>query len=177
MPLTKQQKEDLVKQMVDQMKEAKAVVFADYQGLTVSDMDELRTSMREQGVKFQVAKKTLMRIASKEAGFGDISDECLEGQVGAAYGMEDEIAAAKLLFNFGKKNKNLKLRGAIFEGRVLSLEETKELAQLPGKEELLAKFVYLVKSPLSGFHGVLSNTISGFVRVLNAVKEKQEQSA
>ena len=91
--------------------------------------------------------------------------------------MEDEISAAKLLHKFGKTNKNLKLRGALFEGRVLSVAETTDLAQLPGKEELLAKLVYLLKSPIQGFHGVLNNTIGGFVRVLDAVREKQEQAA
>lgn len=177
MPLSKDQKEGLVKQMVDQMKDAKAVVFADYQGLSVEDMKDLRKKLREKGVEFKVAKKTLIRIAAKEAGFDELSDEIIEGPVGAAFGMEDEIAAAKIIYGFGKENKNLKLRGSIFEGRVLSVAETVELAQLPGKEELMAKFVYILKSPLSGFHGVLNNTIAGFVRVLNAVKEKQEQSA
>lgn len=177
MPLTREQKEEILKKMTEQMKDAKAVVFADYQGLSVEDMKDLRRKLREKGVDFKVAKKTLMKLATKEAGFGELSDEVVEGPVGAAFSMEDEIAAAKIIHLFGKENKNLKLRGAIFEGRVLSIEETKELALLPGKEELLAKFIYIIKSPLSGFHGVLNNTISGFVRVLNAVKEKQEQSA
>ena len=91
--------------------------------------------------------------------------------------MEDEISAAKILANFAKTNENVKLRGALFEGRVLSLAETKVLASIPGKEELLSKLVFLLMSPISGFHGVLHNTLGGFVRVLNAVKEKQEQTA
>lgn len=177
MPLTKQQKEDIVKGLTESMKDAKAVVFADYQGLSVKDLKDLRGQLREKGVSFQVSKKTLLHIAAKDAGFPEIPDEVLEGPVGTAFGMEDEISAAKLLHAFGKKNKNLKLRGALFEGRVLSVAETKELALLPGREELIAKFIYLVKSPISGFHGVLNNTISGFVRALNAVKEQKEQAA
>ncbi len=178
MALTREQKEDIVKKMTEQMKNAKSVVFADYKGLSVTDMQNLRTKLRESGVEFKITKKTLMKIAAKDAGFNDeLPQEVLEGPVGAAFSMEDELAAAKILFNYSKENKKLDLRGAIFEGRVLSVAETKELAQLPGKEELLAKFVYLVKSPIQGFHGVLSNTISGFVRVLDAVREKQEQSA
>lgn len=178
MALTKAQKEDIAKELAEKMKEAKSVVFADYKGLTVKELKELRTLLRESGVTFKVVKKTLIKIAAKEAGFeGEISNDVVEGPVGAALSMEDEIAAARLLHQFSKKHDNLKLRGALFEGRVLSLADTKELALLPGKEELLAKLVYLLKSPVSGFHGVLNNTISGFVRVLNAVKEKQEQSA
>lgn len=178
MPLTKEQKADILQDVTDKMKDAKAVVFADFKGLSVEDMSVMRNSLREQGVQFKVVKKTLIKLAAKEAGFEDeISDDALEGSVGVAFGMEDEISAAKLLYKFAKTNENLKLRGALFEGRVLSVAETKDLAQLPGKEELLAKLVYLLNSPIQGFHGVLNNTISGFVRVLDAVREKQEQAA
>lgn len=176
MALTKQQKEQLVQAMTEEMKSAKAVVFADYQGLSVSDLDELRKALRAEGVKFTVSKKTLIQIAAKDAGFGEIPNEVLEGPVGAAFGMEDEIAAAKLLAQYAKKNKKLKLRGALFEGKVLSVAETKELASLPGREELIAKFIFLIKSPMSGFVGVLNNTVGGFVRVLDAIREKKEQT-
>ena len=177
MPLTKDQKQEILDSLVTQIKEAKAVVFANYQGLSVKDLGELRGEMREKGVKFQVAKKTLMKLAAKEAGFDDLSDEILEGPVGAAFGMEDEISAAKVLAAYGKKNKNLQLRGALFEGRVLSVAETKELSMLPGRDELLAKFVYILKSPIQGFHGVLNNTLAGFVRALGAIQEQKEKAA
>lgn len=178
MPLSKDQKQKIITEMVSQMKDAKSIIFADYQGLSVKDLTTLRAKLREQGVNFQVAKKTLMKISAKEAGYeGDIPDSALEGPVGAAFSMEDEIAAAKILHTFAKDNKNLKLRGGLFENRVISIEEVKQLATLPGKEELLAKFVYLLKSPIQGFHGVLQNTIGGFVRVLDAIREKQDQKA
>ena len=177
MPLTKEQKTGILDGMIQNMKDAKAVVFADFQGLTVKDMKELRGKMREKGVSYQVAKKTLIKLAAKEAGFPELTEETLQGPVGVAFSMEDEISAAKLIHTTAKTNENLKLRGALFEGRVLSIAETKELAMLPGREELLAKFVYILKSPLQGFHGVLNNTVSGFVRVLDAIREKQEQTA
>ncbi len=176
MPQTKQQKEEVVMQMTAQMKDAKSVVFADYQGLSVKELKDLRGQLREKGVSFTVSKKTLIRLAAKNAGFEEIPNEVLEGPVGAAFSMEDEMSAAKLLHTFGVKNKNLKLRGSLFEGKVLSIEETNVLALLPSREELISKFIYLVKSPISGFHGVLNNTISGFVRALNAVKEQKEQA-
>lgn len=173
MPLTKEQKTGILESMISDMKDAKSVVFADFQGVSVKEFQDLRAKLREAGVKFKVAKKTLIRLAAKDQGFEEVPAEVLEGPVGAAFSMEDEVIAAKLLHNFGKKNDNLKLRGAIFEGRILSVAETKELAQIPGKDELISKFIYLVKSPISGFHGVLNNTLAGFVRVLDAIKEKQ----
>jgi len=172
MALTKEQKSEVLESLKNDMKGAKSVVFADFQGVSVKDFQALRQQLREAGVKFQVAKKTLIRLAAKDSGFEEIPTEVLEGPVGAAFSMEDEIIAAKLLHNFKKKNENLKLRGAIFEGRILSVAETKELALIPGKDELIGQFIYLVKSPLSGFHGVLNNTIAGFVRALDAIAKK-----
>lgn len=175
MPLTKEQKKDVLDDLIKDVKEAKAVVFADYQGMSVKDIRDLRASMREKGVHFKVAKKTLINLAAKECGFGEIPSEVFEGPVGVAFGIEDEISAAKLLHQASKKNENLKLRGALFEGRILSVAETKELAQLPGFEELIGKFVYLIKSPVQGFHGVLNNTVAGFVRALDAIREQKEK--
>lgn len=177
MSLTKQQKGEILKKLVKQIKDAKSVIFANYQGITVNEMRDFRKQMRKIGADFKIAKKTLMRIAAKEAGFDEIPDAVLEGPVGAAFCIEDEIAPASFIYQFSKKNKNLKLRGALFEGRVLSVAETTELAQLPGKEELLGKFVYLVNYPIQGFYNVLNNTLSGFVRALNEVKKQKEQTA
>jgi large subunit ribosomal protein L10 len=177
MPLTKDQKKTILDDLITQMKDAKSVIFADYRGMTVKDIKEMREAFREKGVKYQVAKKTLIKLAAKELGYEEIPDEVLEGPVGIAFSMEDEVAAANEIHRIGKTNENLQLRGALFENRVLSIAETKQLALLPGKEELLGKLVMLLNSPIQGFHGVLNNTISGFVRVLNAVKEKQEQAS
>jgi len=177
MPLTKQQKQELVSQLVEKIKAASAVVFADFKGLSVEDMSAMRKNMREQDVEFKVIKKTLIRIAAKEAGYDDIPDELLDGSIGLALGMGDEIAAAKTVYDFSKENENIQLRGSLFEGKVVSLAETKALAMLPSKDELIAKLVYLLKSPIQGFHGVLNNTVSGFVRTLDAIREQKEQSA
>lgn len=177
MPLTRQQKEEFLAKLTERMKAAKSVIFADYQGMSVAEVKDLRSAMREKGVEFQVSKKTLLRLAAKEAGFGDIGEEVMEGPVGAAFSMEEEVAAAKLIHTFAKKNKNLKLRGGILEGKALSVKEAEQLALLPGKEELIAKFMYLLKYPVQGFHDVLSGTLAGFVRVLNAVKEQKETAA
>lgn len=173
MPLTKDQKKEILVALTTEMKSAKSIVFADYKGMPVKGIKELRSNLREKGVSYQVAKKTLIRLAAKEAGYENIPNEVLEGPVAVACCMEDEISGAKLIFEFGKKNKELKLRGSLLDGKVLSVAETMQLATLPGKEELLAKLVYLLKSPIQGFHGVLNGTISGFVRVLDSIAKKQ----
>lgn len=173
MPLTKAQKGDVLKKITDNMKNAKSVVFAEFKGVSVKDLSALRKLMRKEGVRFDIAKKTLIRIAAKDSGYQEIPDEVMEGAVGAAFSMEDEVAAARIIHQFAKKHENLKLRGALFGGKVLSLAETKELATLPSRLELIAKFMYLVKYPIQGFHDVLNNTLAGFVRVLGAIKDKK----
>lgn len=173
MPLNKEQKTEILNGLIADMKNAKAVVFSQFRNLSVADQEVLRAQMREQGVVYKVAKKTLVRLAAKEIGIEDISKDAMEGPVAVAFSMEDELAAAKLIHNFSKKHEGLTLLGSIFEGKALSVADTKALAVLPGKEELLTKFVFLLKSPIQGFHGVLQNTIGGFVRALDAIKEKQ----
>ena len=170
--LTKDQKGEILKELVEKMKSAKSVIFADFKGVSVKEMKGLKKEMKKQGVNFQVAKKTLLKLAAKEAGYAEIPDDVIEGPVGAAFSMEDEIVAAKLISQFAKKNQNLKLRGALFDGKVLSIAETKQLSTIPGRPELIAKLLYLIKYPIQGFHDVLQNTIGGFVRVLGAIKDK-----
>lgn len=173
MPLTKAQKKEILDALISEMKSAKSVVFADFQGMPVKEVKKLRSQLREKGIKYRVAKKTLIRLAAKELGYGEIPDSVLEGPVAVACGLEDEVAGPKIIFEFGKKDKALKLRGALLNGKILSVAETKQLASLPGKEELLTKLVYLLKSPIQGFHGVLHGTLAGFVRALDGIVKKQ----
>jgi len=163
MTLTKNEKKEVLSDLQDQFKSAKSVVFADYQGLSVKDLKNLRAKLRDNEVTFSVAKKTLLKLAAKDSGYTEIPDDVMEGPVGAAFSLKEEVAAAaKILNDFAKKNKALKLRGSLFEGKVLSVVETKQLALLPSRQELLTKLVYLFQSP-----------VSGFVRVLAAIKDKQ----
>lgn len=173
MPLTKSQKKEILDALIKEMKSAKSVVFADFRGMPVKEVKQLRSHLRDKGVSYQVAKKTLIRLAAKDLGYNDIPNEVLEGPIAVACCMEDEVGGAKIIFEFGKKNKSLELRGALLDGKVLSVAETKQLAMLPGKEELLAKLVYLFRAPIQGFHGVLHGTMSGFVRVLDSIAKKQ----
>lgn len=166
MTLTKDEKKQALSDLKDQFSAAKSVVFADYQGLSVKDLKALRQKLRESGVSFNVAKKTLIKLAAKESGYNEIPDSVMEGPVGAAFSSQEEVAgAAKILNDFAKKNKALKLRGSLFEGKILSVVETKQLAVLPSRQELLTKLVYLFNAP-----------ISGFARVLQAIADKQGQT-
>lgn len=173
MAVTKQKKEEVIAELVDLFKNSKSVVFSDYQGISVKDVQDLRRKLRENDSKFKVAKKTLIKLAAKDAGFPEIPEEALEGQVGVAFSMGDEIAAAKTLYDFSKSNDAVKLLSAFMEGEALSKEQTLELARIPGKDELLAKMVGSMKSPISGFHGVLYSLLRSFVGVVDAYRESK----
>ena len=125
----------------------------------------------------QVAKKTLLRLAAEKNNIETIADEILEGPISATFSYEDDFGALQILFKFSKENENLKLLGGIISGKVVDAATIKQYANLPSREELLAKFMGSVQSPLSGFVGVLNNLITGFVRVLKAQSEKQPPTA
>jgi len=174
MPLTREQKAKLLKDLVDKFSTAKSVSFSEYRGLTVNEMQELRGKLREQGMEYKVSKKTLFRLACKEAGIKEIPNESLEGPVGATFSFEDEVAPFKVISTLSKQWKSLKLLGGIMEKAPISVKDAAELAKLPSKEELLAKLVGSMKAPISGFHGTLHGVLRKFVGTLDAVREQKE---
>lgn len=176
MAITRKQKEDILKDLVEQFKESKSVILTDYRGLTVKDIQDLRKQLKEAGSKMKVAKKTLMKLALKENGYEDIPTEILEGPVSMVFSQEDEVSGAKTLYNFSKSNDNLKLLGGFMEGEVLEEERVVELAKIPGKEELYAKLVGSMQSPVYGTHGVFSGLLRSLVCVMSAIKDEREKS-
>lgn len=170
MAQTKQQKSDLIKDLVKKLKGSKAVVFSDYKGLPVKDMTVLRRELKSAGVDLKVLKKTLINIALKDAGM-EVDAKKLEGQIAVAVSNQDEVAAAKIIAKAAKANENLKIVGGILGTKELSKEEVNALAKLPSKEELLAKLVGTLNAPASGFVNVLAGNVRGLVTVLKAVAD------
>jgi len=171
MATSRQKKEELLAELKEDFGAAKSIVFADLHGLTVEQSQHLRRTLRDKGVKTRVAKKTLIMLAGKEHGY-DIQKSFLDGQIAVAYSMEDEVAAAQELYALGKKNEKIQLVGGIFEGKIADKAMITAVAQLPSREELLAKLVGSMKAPLSGFHGVLHHTIRGFVQVCDQIAKQ-----
>lgn len=169
---TRQQKEEIVKELAQKIKNSKTVVFSDFKGLTVSDMTTLRSELREKDIDFKVLKKTLITIALKDAGI-EMDVTKMEGQIAVAVSAGDEVEASKIIAKMAKVNENLKIAGGILGDKVLSQEEVVALSKLPSKDELLAKLVGTLKSPISGFANVLAGNIRGLVQVLKAIEEKK----
>jgi large subunit ribosomal protein L10 len=169
---TKEQKKKIIKDMVSKIKEAKSVVFSDFKGVKVKDLTELKKELRKEEIDFKVSKKTLINLAFKEAGI-EVNTKTMEGQVAVSISSKDEVAPAKIISNFSKKNENLKILGGVLEKKVMNIEEVKSLAKLPGKEELLAKLVGTLQAPISGFVNVCAGNIRGLVQVIKSISESK----
>ena len=150
----------------EKIERAKSIVFVDYKGITVNQDTELRKQMRESGTEYLVAKNRLFRIALKEAGIEDNFDDALEGTTSFAIAYEDVVAPAKTAYNFGKGKEIFQIKAGLLDGKRMELNDVMALAQLPSREELLAKLFFVMKGPISKL---------GYA--LNALKTKKEEGA
>lgn len=174
MAITKEKKGQILKDLEEKFARAKAVYFAQNKGLSVKQTMELRRELRSQNVDFVVAKKTLMKLAAKNTNLPELSDDVLDGPIAAVIGYEDMVLPSKLVKDFGKKaEEKIVLTGGLMEGKVLNQAEAIQIASLPSKQELLAKLVGSMKSPISGFHGALHGLLGKFVRTLDAVRAQK----
>ena len=165
-----------VAELKELLANSQAVVLVNYCGLTVSEDTELRKQMREAGVKYMAAKNTFTRIAAKEAGIEGL-DGMLENNTALAFAAEDPVAPAKIAYEFSKKHEKLEIKGGLLNGAVIGTDEIKALADLPSREELLAKLVGSMQAPISDFVNVLHGTLRNFVYVLDAIRDKKEKES
>ncbi|MBI5023370.1 MAG: 50S ribosomal protein L10 [Candidatus Magasanikbacteria bacterium] len=172
MPKTRDEKTQIVADLTKTFKEMKSAVFADFKGLKVKDITELRRLCQGQKISYGVAKKTLIRLAAKDAGL-DFNPDSMDGSYAMACGLEDEVAPAKMLADFAKKHEALKILGGILEGKTVDKTAIGFLAKLPSKPELLAKLVGSLQSPISGLVNVLVGNLRGLAQVLNAYQKSK----
>jgi large subunit ribosomal protein L10 len=161
MAISRDKKQTLVAEFSDALKAAKMTVFAQYQGLSVADVQELRRTAREAGVTIKVVKNRLVRVALAEHDVYKHADtSALTGQLIYAMSSEDEVAPAQVLDKFAKTNPALQLVGAFSgEGATLSTEEVKALAGLPSKNQLVAEVVAQLLSPVHDITNALSGNL------------------
>lgn len=172
MPKTKDQKREDLKNLEDKFTRTKAAVFVNFSGLNVKDTTSLRSSLRKEGIDYGVAKKTLIKIAMDKTGYEGVDPKQFDGNVAAVFGYDDEVAPAKILKQFKSQHEALKILGGILEKKYIDSAKVMELANIPGKQELLAKLVGSINSPVSGFVNVLAGNLRGLVQVLKSMSEK-----
>ena len=170
--LNLESKKQVVEEIRDRFQRTQGAVITDYRGLNVTEVTELRAKLREAGIEFKVLKNTLIQIAAKDVGLEGL-DPVLEGPTAIAFGFEDPVSPAKIISDFSKQHKALEIKAGILENRVLDASGVKALADLPPKEELLAKLVGSMQSPMYGFAGTLQGLLRNFVYALDAVREQK----
>lgn len=170
--LTKAQKQQLIEELADKLKRQKALIFTDFRGLKVEEMQDLRKKLKEVGVEYKVAKKTLIKLALEKAK-KELDTSRFESSVALAFGYQDPVMPAKIINNFSKEYKNLKILGGLVNDKFLTIDEIKELAKIPSRDELLTNLVASLKSPIKGFVNVLGGNIFTFINLLKQVSNEQ----
>jgi len=161
--------------MREWMEKVAVAVSADYSGLDVTAMTNLRRALREKGVQFKVVRNTLAHLAA-DAADRPLFKDIIEGPTGLAFSFEETVEPAKALAEYVRANRSpLKVKGGIMGGRFLTTAEVQSLATLPSKEELVARLMGQLMGPISGLVYTLNAPLSGLARVLQRQAEQAAQ--
>jgi large subunit ribosomal protein L10 len=171
MSLNLEQKKAVVSEVSDAISGAQAAVLAEYRGLTVAQMTELRAQAREAGVFLRVVKNTLAKRAVDGSDFACLQDQFVGPLAFAA--SPDPVAVAKVLSQFAKANEKLVIKAGAMGGKVISLAEVQALAKLPSREELLATLARTMQAPIATFVRTLNEVPTKFVRAVAAVRDSK----
>ena len=175
MSLNLDQKKQVVEDVSAVVGNAQAAVIAEYRGLTVEQMKVLRREAHENNVYLRVVKNTLLRRAVQDTDFSCL-DEHLVGPLAFA-ASEDPVAVAKVLNKYAKEYDAFEIKAGSMAGSLLSDGEIKALAQLPSREELLAKLMGTMQAPIAKFVQTLNEVPTKFVRGVAAVRDQKAESA
>lgn len=168
-----EQKERVVEQLTARMREAPAMIVTDYRGLTVTQVADVRQSLREAGATFHVAKNTLAKIAATKAERLDLIG-LLEGPTAIAFVADDPSAAAKKLSDLARQTRILQVRGAVMDGQTLTADDVRALGELPSKDVLQGQVVGAIAGPVQGAYNVFAAPLREFLVVLDQYIEKRQ---
>src|SRR3989440_9659067 len=176
-PMLKQEKERVVAELTERLRATDTLIVADYRGLTMTEIDELRTKLLEAGARFSVVKNTLTRLAAEAAGTKELLD-LIDGPTAIAF-LEadgDAVAAAKVLSETARAHDVLVIKGGVLDGAVVSDAEVKSLATLPATDVLQAQLVSAVTGPLMTIVGLFTAPVRDLVNIVDArIKQLEEQ--
>jgi large subunit ribosomal protein L10 len=175
MPISKTQKDNILKDLEAKFAEATVTIFADYRGLKVSDATKLRRKLKGENCELKITKNTLTSIIVNRMGIEGM-DEHLKGPMAIAFG-KDPVAPAKILAEFIRENKIMEIKVGILEGKVIDAAGVNNLAELPSREVLLAKLLGGMQSPMYGFASVLQGNLRNFAYALEGLRKQRAGEA
>jgi large subunit ribosomal protein L10 len=171
--LDRRTKEKVAAELHEKLKDTKLAVLAGYTGMNVEKMTALRNALRKSGTEFRVVKNTLLEIASKNTDFSGL-EEYFKGPLAILMNRGDVVGPTKVLVEFAKKNAELEIRVGMLNGKLLSKDQLRALAELPGREVLLGKLLSVMIGVQTSLVNVLSGVPRSFVCVLDAYRAKKE---
>jgi len=169
--VTKKRKQELVGEYRELLSKSKAVIITEYTGLTMKQLDDLRSKVREVGGEFHVVKNTLGHLAFEEAGF-PVSEELFEGSTAAGFAFEDAAALAKTMNSFTRANDALKIKGGYLDMRPMKAAQVVALADLPSLPVMRAQLLGTIMAPASQLARVLAEPARQVAAVVKAYAEK-----
>lgn len=176
LPLTREEKEDLVAKYTEKLQSSRALLVTDYRGLNTTEITKLRRQVSEADAEFMVIKNRLFRLAMKDVGL-DIPEDFLMGPVAAGFCYGDVPPVAKALTDFAEDTEILVVRGGLLDENFLSEAEITALANLPSMDVLRAQLLGLLQAPMSNIAGVMASSVRQMVNLLAAYGEKGENGA
>jgi large subunit ribosomal protein L10 len=173
-----QAKTQKIDELTDKLSRAAVTILVQTQGLKVKDMTDLRNKMRAARVEFQVAKNTLLRIASEHSNMKDLDKSIFNGQTAVAFGYDDETDAAKAVTDYIRTSRIMVLKSGILGGRVLRPEQIEDLARIPGgKKHAKAQVVGVMQGPMSTTYSLLTAPMRDLAYVIQARAEQLNSGA
>lgn len=175
MGLSLEQKQAMVSEISAKLAGAQSVIVAEYRGLNVESVTQLRSKARKSGVYLRVLKNTLARRAVQGTPFEKLSEQMVGPLM---YGIsQDPVAGARVLFEFAKENERFVIKAGAMPNAVMSAQDVKALASLPGREQLLATLLGTMQAPVAKLVRTMNEVPGKFVRTLAALKEQREKQA
>ncbi|HLS59794.1 MAG TPA: 50S ribosomal protein L10 [Virgibacillus sp.] len=160
-----EKKKGVVQEITDRFRDSQTTVIVNYRGLDVAEVTELRKQLREAGVEYKVYKNSMTQRAATNVELDDLH-EVLVGPTAVAFSKDDVIAPAKIINNFAKDHDALEIKGGVIDGELASIEQIKELAQLPDHEGLVSMLLSVLQAPI--------RNLAYATKAISEQKEEQE---
>lgn len=172
--MNRDEKTQMISDLNTEIGKAQNAFLISFKGITVPQVTELRRQVRESGSKYAVVKNTLALIALKDSPLVELRDQ-FKGETAVAYNATDAVALAKALTKFAKDVPSVKFKGALLDGKLVPASQIDAIANLPSREELVSKLLYVLQSPMRGLATVLNANIRNLAVVLDMVAKQRSE--
>lgn len=165
-----------VQAITERLESAQSLILANYSGLSVEQMTKFRVACRANAIDCRVVKNRLAKIACDNAEMTEIKDY-FKGPTAILFGLESQVDAAKILVDFAKDNEKMEIKGGFVDGQLLDPNQVMALSKVPSKEELYAKMMGSINSPITGVTMATNAVVAGLARVIDAVAKQKAEAA